>query len=205
MKTLACTLVLACLIAACEDRSSPAAGQAQPTTITRPPVEVSQTPEQRANATATADALNAEASVLQLAIPVEVSAAGVRALAEGEVIRAPRPGPGSGPQLLVTLEGVTSEGKIRSQYEFPDPRIFEVEGEGQKIAPSARTYVYVPLSDTVSQIDVKPKLEGGGEPIKGTAFTDLAVSTIQLSKVATVACSGEHSSTAMCRQVLGPR
>ena len=167
-----------------------------------PPVLAAQTPEPKANAGATASALAGESRVLQLAIPVEVSASGVRILGEGRVIRAPRPQPGSGPQLVVTLEGVSADGQFQRQYELPDPRLQEIEGQGQRVAPRARTFVYVELSDRASRVDVKPKAEGPPDPSRTMEFSESANSTIELAKVASKTCTGgEYASSPMCQQL----
>jgi len=159
-----------------------------------------QTPEQKANATASSRAVTGEDSVLQIAIPVEISASGVRVMGEGQLIRAPRPQPGAGPQLVVTLQGESGEGKFQRQYELPDPRLSEIEGQGQRVLPRAQTFVYVELADRASQIDIKPKSETVPATNTNMEFVDKARSTIQLAQIAGKLCRDAHQASPLCQQ-----
>jgi len=163
--------------------------------------QAAQTPEQKANATASAGAITGQDNVLQLAIPVEVSATGVRVMGDGQVIRAPSPQPGAGPQLVVTLEGQTADGRFQRQYELPDPRLSEVEGQGQRVRAKAQMFVYVELADRASRIDVKPKSGGVVLLNRGsTGFGANAKSSIDLTPIATKVCRDAHQSSPLCQQ-----
>ena len=158
-----------------------------------------QTPEQSANANASSAIVTGANRVLQLAIPVEVSADGVRVVGEGKIIRAPRPQPGSGPRLQITVEGNGPDSPFTRQYALSDPRISELEGRGEEIAKRARTFVYVELNDWASRIRVTPQVQGEFEPLASAlAFDKAAQSTIQLSDVARKVCTGEYAGLPMC-------
>ncbi len=164
-------------------------------------VSLAQSPEQSANATASAGALTGESAVLQLAIPIDVSVNGVRVVGDAQIIRAPRPQPGAGPQLQITLEGKAPDSPFKRQYALADPRLSEVEGEGQQIAKHARMFVYVELNDWASRIHITPLLHGEFEPLaSGMAFDKSAQSTIPLFDVAKKVCTGDYTSSPMCLQ-----
>lgn len=160
----------------------------------------SQTPEQQANATASSAALTGDGTVLQLAIPVEISSSGVRVVGEGEVIRAPRPQPGAGPQLVVTLEGDSGAERFLRKYEVPDPRLSEIEGQGQRIFPAAQTFVYVELADPATRLDIRPSSDGPAETNVMMEFGVEANSSIVLAPIASKVCESAHQSTALCQQ-----
>jgi hypothetical protein len=162
-------------------------------------VSEAQTPEQTANANASAAIVTGDDEILQLAIPVEVSAGGVRVVGEGQIIRAPRPQPGSGPRLQITIEGKSPDSEFKRQYVLSDPRMSELEGRGEEIAKHARTFVYVELNDWASRVHVTPQLQKEFEPLASAlAFGKAAQSTIQLSDVARKVCAGEYADLPMC-------
>jgi hypothetical protein len=160
-----------------------------------------QTPEQKANSAASATALTGDGLVLQLAVPVEVSSSGVKVVGEGQIIRAPRPQPGSGPQLLVRLEGGTGPSRFQREYEVPDPRLAEPEGGRQHVMKTARTYLYVELSDRATSVAVIPKVEGQSENmIKMTEFSTREPSRIHLGGFAKTVCQGAYAESPLCQQ-----
>jgi hypothetical protein len=201
MKSAAWLLVMFFAASGCSaEQSAPPPAPADQRPAQPPP-----TLEEQLNTPVSASSLTGSDSVLQLAIPIEVSSNGVKVLGPGEVVRAPRPQPGSGPQLRVSLVGTLSDGKFQREYEMPDPRLKEIEGQGEKVATSARTFVYVDLNWSASTISVKPSVAQQPPMFESMNFNGAAKSDIQLLDVAGQACAGAYATTLMCQQIRSGR
>jgi len=97
---------------------------------------------------------------LQLAVEVEVRADGVTPLG-ASVVRASGKTNSAIQDLRVVANGASRQ---LGQYVMPDPRFAKVDREGEQILPSARTFVFAPLSADLTTITVQP-VPGGKENV----------------------------------------
>ena len=115
-------------------------------------------PEAEARAALRVDRLNAEGRVdrsrvrLQLAVEIEVTAEGVRALG-ATIVRAPDKS--NSAQAGLRARATTGE-TVVADYVFPDPRLVEIEREGERTLQSATTIVFVPLSADLTELEILP-------------------------------------------------
>jgi hypothetical protein len=105
----------------------------------------------RANSANTFDVAMFDATP-QLAIEVEVTASDIQPR-NVTIVRAPAKANSAMADLQVrTLAG----DKVMAEYTVSDPRLVEIERQGQKILPAARTFLYVPLSAALTELVVVP-------------------------------------------------
>jgi hypothetical protein len=92
-----------------------------------------------------------------LAVEVKVRADGVEAVS-AKVIHAPAPTNSAIADLRVTAQ---AGARSVADYVIPDPRLAEVdtregEGGGRRVLPEARTIVFAPLAEDLSEIRIAP-------------------------------------------------
>jgi hypothetical protein len=102
----------------------------------------------------------------QLAVEIEVTADTVRPL-QGTVVVAPPPANAAIPDLNVVGRG--SRGRV-VEYSIIDPRLAEIERDGVKVLPAARTFVHVPLSADLERVDIVPVAGRAKVVSKGGSF-----------------------------------
>lgn len=146
----------------------------------------------KASRNAVASAPNATTtSIAQLAVEVEITAAGITPIG-ATIVQAPPKTNSAIADLRVQAVGAD-----RWEYTMPDPRFAEVDDpkeHGERVLPSARWYVYAPLSVTVTAISVQP-----------LAQTERAVSrggTIDVRALAAEACTRTKSELLACREIV---
>ena len=145
----------------------------------------------RANAQADRSAVASTATTALLAVEVEITAGGVTPIG-ATIVQAP-------PKTNSAIADLRVEpvGAERAAYTMPDPRLAEVDDpneQGERILPSARWFVYAPLSASVSAISVQP-----------IAATERKVSrggTIDVRALAVDACRRNESQLPACREIL---
>jgi hypothetical protein len=92
------------------------------------------------------------ASELQLAVEVEITAEGVKPIS-ATIIRAPVKSSSALADLLVRPR---AGDKVVVEYTIPDPRLVEVDSEGYRTLPKAQTFIYAPLSRSLSAVEIVP-------------------------------------------------
>lgn len=122
--------------------------------------------EQAEKANADSNANLTQNRVFQLAIEVEVSADGIKPLG-ASIVRAPAK---SGSAMADLRIAAKAGDQTRAEYTAPDPRLSEVERQGQRALPSARTFLFVPLSAELTVVQITP-VEGREDRVsKGGTF-----------------------------------
>ncbi len=89
---------------------------------------------------------------LQLAVEVEITADGMRAL-NATIVRAP---PKSNSAMADLHVRARAGDRVVTEYVIPDPRLMEVDREGRNTAPQATTFIFVPLDAGLTAIDLIP-------------------------------------------------
>ena len=147
----------------------------------------------KASRNAVASAPNATTtSIAQLAVEVEITAEGIKPIG-ATIVQAPPKTNSAIADLRVQAVGAE-----RWEYTMADPRLAEVDDpkeQGGRVLPSARWYVYAPLSVAVTAVSVQPVAQQ----------TERAVSrggTIDVRELAAEACTRTKSELPACREIV---
>ena len=108
----------------------------------------------------------------------------------GETPAKPAPASGSGVEDLRVR--AMARDKVVAEYSIPDPRLVETEDQKWQLLPSARTFVYVPLSTEITALSISP-LPGRTRASKG--------GTIPVLDLAKRACA-ERTQVETCRRIM---
>lgn len=95
-----------------------------------------------------------------LAVEVEISAEGIRALRASVIYREAQTDTALEKDLVVTFKAGE---EIIVEYSIPDPRRVEIEGQQNEILATGQTFVYAPLDAELTTLEIKP-LTGGSQP-----------------------------------------
>lgn len=115
---------------------------------------------ERVNSQSTATAA-VSGQQLQLAVEVEVTASGVTPIG-AVIIRAPQRTSSGLPDLRVTIDGSQP-----TAYSLADPRLAQVDAEGERVLPSARTFIHAPLSANLGSVRIEPMDPGRKDVSRG--------------------------------------
>jgi hypothetical protein len=92
------------------------------------------------------------APIYTLAVEVEITAQGVEVIGS-RVLLAPEK---SNSALVDLIVRAKAGAEVLFEYGLPDPRLAEVDGEGQITLPAATTFLHVPLLDELTEIEIRP-------------------------------------------------
>ncbi|MEO8380715.1 MAG: hypothetical protein ABI779_13710 [Acidobacteriota bacterium] len=143
----------------------------------------------RANADASKDMT--AASTAQLAVEVEITASSVTPVG-ATIVQAPPKTNSAIADLRVQAVGAD-----RWEYTMADPRLAEIDDANEQravVLPTARWYVYAPLSVSVTAISVQPVSEAKREVSRG--------GTIDVRGLAAEACRKTQSELPTCREIV---
>ena len=120
------------------------------------------------------------APVLHLAVEIEVTAEGVRPIGVS-IVRGPDKSSSALADLLVTAR---AGDEVFAEYTIPDPRLAEVDSEGQRTLTRAPTFVFVPLSAVLAEPELKLEIV----PVPGREEFVSEGGTLDLVPLVTRAC-----------------
>lgn len=102
-----------------------------------------------------------------LAVEVEVTAEGIRPIGS-KIIRAPMKKSSALADLHLKA---MAEQSVLVEYTFPDPRLVEVDSLEHKTLPRATTFVFLPLTSSLSEVRISP-VKGREKMVSGGGVFD---------------------------------